>query len=379
VTSFAKHDGANNAGYPSGFLTLPDLEHHFAMARNVSEAFVIAYLPLVEEEDRDVWEEYSIKNQRWIDESHDVMAGNTTITTASSMEPISGDIWAHPPKDRRLGEGCSWDLRRLAEEEPIVAPEGSGPYSPVWLLSPPPALNDTHIINYNMFDKPVFEKAATFIEHTRHATFLDVCTQTAWFGAEDPSAGDDVQTVVVQPVFEDFDHDDSKIVGHLSAVMPWNVFFEDILNDAHLPVHVIMSNTCEETFSYIIAGPTASLLGGEKDEHSSKYEASKMSTTFAEFANSKVLLDAGYDLCVYTINVYPTDEFIDHYHSNQPIVYVVLVVSIFIFTAMVFCLYDVLVGRRQKVVMTTATKTQALVSVSLFQCRRHAPSFYCTD
>ena len=84
----------------------------------------------------------------------------------------------------------------------------------------------THIINYNMMDKRVFHKAVTFIEQTRKPTFLDVCTQTAWFGADDPVDGDHPQTVVVQPVFTDFENTAlSKIIGHLSAVIPWNVFF----------------------------------------------------------------------------------------------------------------------------------------------------------
>ena len=63
--------------------------------------------------------------------------------------------------------------------------------------------------------------------------------------------------------------------------------------------------------------------------------------------------------------MYPSDELEDVYTSQNPIKYAVIVASIFICTSLVFILYDVMVQRRQKMVMGAANSANAIVS-SLF-------------
>jgi hypothetical protein len=53
------------------------------------------------------------------------------------------------------------------------------------------------------------------------------------------------------------------------------------------------------------------------------------------------------------------------YSTSNPIIYTSMAVMIFVFTSMVFLLYDFMVERRQKLVMSTAVRTNAIVS-SLF-------------
>jgi hypothetical protein len=230
--------------------TVPDFEVQAATARNDSQALMIAYLPLITDAQRTEWERYSIENQGWIQESNG--------DTSSSAEQIRDQIWTYPPKDRRrLSSGCNHGMRRMEEREPIVEVIGSGPFSPVWQVSPPPPLEDVEIINYNLFDRPVFRKAVDFIEFTKKAAFLDVCEQTAWFGAAAPDPGDDPQTVIVEPVFDGFEN--AEIVGHLVAVIPWTVFFDNTLNEGTAPVSIVMENTCDEVFSYEASGFGATL------------------------------------------------------------------------------------------------------------------------
>lgn len=354
MTSFAKQRAAANANQPPGFWTLPDVMHHFGVARANSEAFLLTYTPLVSEANRETWEVYSAEHERWI-------LGANEASNSDDFQNIPDQIWRNPEKDRRLAvKTCGASSRRLNEDEDsyVVEPEGSGPYAPVWLLSPPPAVNDTSIINYNMFDKPVFEKAVSFIEQTRKPTFLDVCTQTAWFGAEDPSEGDSVQTVVVYPVFLGFDSS-TPIVGHLSAILPWDLFFENLINDEASVMHVVLSNTCDETFSYEVRGHDATFLG-EYDVHDPAYDSHKVSAIFADFANPDG--DQFGDHCVYTISVYPTRTMEESFESNKPMIYVVVVLAIFVLSVAVFAIYDALVSRRQEVVMDSANKNQKIVS-----------------
>jgi class 3 adenylate cyclase len=346
-------------GYPAGFLTVPDAEMILGTARSTSGSLLVAYLPFVAGDEYELWGEYSTEKQRWIYEAN----GNSMLP-----DPIMPQIWHHPDdteiKHRRGLSQCSPSRRNLEEEMRIPEEPQNGPFAPVWTFSPPPPPNDTSHINYNMMRKPVYKKAVDFIEYTRKPMFLDVCTQTKWFGESAPDRGEDPQTVIVYPVFEDFT-EDSKIVGHLVAVIPWNVFFEKILSDKSKPVTAVLSNTCNEVFSYSIEGSDARFIE-EADTHRSSADSLKVEQIFAEFANPKELLDSGLgEHCVYTISIYPSKELEESFNTSKPVVLAVIVLSIFVFTSAVFILYDFLVRRRQAKVLALATKQNAVVS-SLF-------------
>ena len=63
--------------------------------------------------------------------------------------------------------------------------------------------------------------------------------------------------------------------------------------------------------------------------------------------------------------VYPTMSFEEQYISNKPIVYTLIVIAIFVMTTLAFLAFDCLVTRRQKAIVITARKQNALVA-SLF-------------
>jgi class 3 adenylate cyclase len=68
---------------------------------------------------------------------------------------------------------------------------------------------------------------------------------------------------------------------------------------------------------------------------------------------------------LYSIEVYPTEELESVFLTSKPKIYTATLVVIFFFTTLVFILYDALVERRQKVVMSTAVASNAIVA-SLF-------------
>jgi hypothetical protein len=77
---------------------------------------------------------------------------------------------------------------------------------------------------------------------------------------------------------------------------------------------------------------------------------------FAEFSH---------DTCSYTLNVYPTTTYEDSYSSNNPLYYLLVVLAIFVATCVAFFVFDCLVQRKQRMLMESARKQNALVS-SLF-------------
>lgn len=57
--------------------------------------------------------------------------------------------------------------------------------------------------------------------------------------------------------------------------------------------------------------------------------------------------------CSYTVTIFPSKEFERKYKSSNPWTYSAGAIAIFIFTSAVFAIYDTLVERRQKKVMST--------------------------
>jgi hypothetical protein len=71
------------------------------------------------------------------------------------------------------------------------------------------------------------------------------------------------------------------------------------------------------------------------------------------------------EYCTYTVSTYPSQTMKDDHHTRDPIIFTIIAVAIFVFTALVFIAYDKLVAKRQRKVMETAIQSTAIVS-SLF-------------
>ncbi|KAL3914433.1 MAG: hypothetical protein SGILL_006104, partial [Bacillariaceae sp.] len=346
-------------GYPEGFLTIPDVEDQLFAARNATGALVISYMPRVQTTDYNLWTRYAEENKGWIAESNDAVGEEAEIT------PF---IWEYYETDEDQGamnnghrslESCSARRRRTSEEVKAPSNRLNGPFSPVWTMSPPPAVDDAGIINYNLVDRPVFERAVGFIEQTRLPVFLDVCDQSAWFAV---SGNEDIlQTVVAFPVFSDFEPD-SDVVGAFTAIVPWTRFFDDNLVDGTEPILLVVSNTCNEVFSFAVNGREATFLA-EEDLHDPRYDQLFVEGPFADSYNPSENIDN--DHCVYTMKVYPTASFEAYYKTYQPIYYSLAVLMIFLVTSLFFVIFDCLVQRRQSELVNTARQQNAIVS-SLF-------------
>lgn len=254
ATSLAVHQHLEDPAYPLGFVTIPDAQSQLGAARNVTGALVIAYMPNVESIDYDLWIQYSEEHSAWLSEAHSV-----TEDESSSLPNVSSYIWEYEdpsdkPQGRRSLESCS-ARRRLSrqlgkeDQKKVAVDPQEGPFSPVWTMDPAPALNNTEIINYNLRDRPVFQRSIEMVSYTRNPVFLDVCDQSAWFGIA--TNKDILQTVVAFPVFGSFDSQ-SKVVGMFTAIVPWAKFFQDNLVQGNIVM--VMSPTCDETFTFEMKG-----------------------------------------------------------------------------------------------------------------------------
>jgi hypothetical protein len=176
--------------------------------------------------------------------------------------------------------------------------------------------------------------------------------------------GEPVSTVYI-PVMDSFAKDRTA-VAILLAILRWESYFENILTDSVQPVRVVLSNTCQQVFTYEIRGSQATFVG-KGNLANREYEDMVVSVELDEnndltIEPNTIALTLNQDKCRYTVRIYPTPEGHDYHNDFFPLIITLTVAAVFLMTTAVFYFYDVMVERRQKVVLDTAQRSTAIVS-----------------
>ena len=175
--------------------------------------------------------------------------------------------------------------------------------------------------------------------------------------------GEPVSTVTI-PVLDSF-ASDRKTVAILMASLDWENYFDSILTDSAQPIDVVLSNTCEGAFTFQIRGTQAAFIG-KGNLANPKYEDIAISVDLDEndfiIEPNTIALIMNQDLCRYTLRIYPTREGDEYHNTFFPLIITLTVAAVFLMTTAVFYCYDIMVERRQKVVLDTAQRSTAIVS-----------------
>ena len=175
--------------------------------------------------------------------------------------------------------------------------------------------------------------------------------------------GEPFSTVYV-PVVDSFAKD-RKTVAIITAAIRWRNYLEGVLTDSTQPILVVLSNTCEGAFTFKVQGSQATFMG-KGNLASPKYNDMAISVELDEndfiIEPNTIALTMNQDLCRYTLHIYPTKKGEEYHNDFFPLVITLTVAAVFLMTATVFYFYDVMVERRQKVVLDTAQRSTAIVS-----------------
>jgi Adenylate and Guanylate cyclase catalytic domain len=161
-----------------------------------------------------------------------------------------------------------------------------------------------------------------------------------------------------------------EIVGLLATSFYWRDMISGNLPSDSNGIVVVLSNPCNDPFTYQINGPNVTYLGAG-DWHDSQYDSIAKHENFTSlrtFSQHGITYSGApmnTDHCPITLHMYPSDTMKADFISHRPIVYTFGAVAIFVLTSLVFLVYDCFVERRQRVVLTTARRSSAIVS-SLF-------------
>eukprot|EP00980_Cylindrotheca_fusiformis_P025843 scaffold14714_cov108-Cylindrotheca_fusiformis.AAC.2 len=113
--------------------------------------------------------------------------------------------------------------------------------------------------------------------------------------------------------------------------------------------------------SYRVDGQNVEYLG-DSDVHNPKYDAMEIGDVFVDLGIDESHLPGCTCIPTLTLHVYPSADLEHSFRTSNATLYTIVVVVIFIFTSLVFLLYDYFVRRRQTKVMERIVRQDKIVS-----------------
>jgi class 3 adenylate cyclase len=373
-TSYAINSGST---FPN--VTLPDYQLHSANARIMSESVVFNYHPVVTDVNRKGWEAYARENRN-------------QFITASAVEYgwIEYQNAQYNESDRRGLQNVQDfqdEIGNLGMDGLVhPAPEGTGPYLPIWQLGPATPL--PVLLNFNVLSHPagpayvatlnsgeaVIHSASNLFGENMGdsgAYFQLVLSMSQFREAFDEYLGDPTSPFSY-PVFDSFDPTNRTVAGILSSTFYWKLYLENVLPANRKGIICVLQNSFHQTFTYRIDGTAASYLG-VGDLHDPKYDhlevSSDMTSYFASRSSQSttsytvVKLNTAFN--AYSLRIYPSKDTEASHVDSEPRILTIAIIFVFVFTSLVFMIYDCMVARRQCVVMNRAVASTSIIS-SLF-------------
>jgi class 3 adenylate cyclase len=371
---------SSNSTFPN--VTLPDYQIVAANSRVMSETVIFKYLPKVTDETRKGWEAYAVENRLQFN-----------ISTATEYKWIAyqnaQNNQSHRHRNLLQNQGFQDEITNLGEDGLAhPAPPGTGPYLPIWQHSPftpIPALFNlntlTHPASIHYREtlstrQAVISPAANLkfenTNSTKSASYFQVALSMSQFRETLERYLGEPTSPFSYPVFDSFDLVARQVAGVISSTFYWKLYLENILPANRHGIYCVIQNTLNQTFTYRIDGSKASYLG-VGDMHDTKYEYLKVSSDLASYlalddsirTKSYTVVPINSQFNSYSLAIYPSQDNEDDHVNKQPVILAVTIVCVFLFTSLVFLMYDRYVARRQRVVMDRAVASSAIVS-SLF-------------
>ena len=314
----------------------------------------IATAPLVENSIKEAWETYAQENQGWIQESITYQQQNSGLVVGDDEED-DGTISPIPKKIYEYQNGQATTSK-------------AGPYLPLWQVSPTTTHGDdiSTLVNLNLLSDPVLADAFRLTKAHKEPiltkVYDDVDEEGFWNIPQANRGGNETTTqpasVVVYPLYDDPKSNNPTVVGVLAGVVTWDMFFSTVLHHGVSGMVCVLSNTCDQTFTYRLDGGSAAEFLGSGDLHDTQYD----------HLGSWVHVDtplASSETCQYNVHIYPSQDLEDMYKTYKPPLFTAVMVVSFALVLAGFLVYDTAVQKRQKEAMKSAARSDAIVS-SLF-------------
>jgi hypothetical protein len=322
-----------------------------------SDADSLFYGPaLYSQEEQVSWEAYAVANQinAGIGIGIDFALAGIDFDS-NDVRPISNGIF-------RLDD----EYFPIDDDEPFTSPTNDIKV-PLWQINPSAEKRHLNMFNLNSLEGGFMELLRT----TKMPQFTPIMEQEmADFFLRDGATVSGPRSLVMLPIVDTVIDEMVAITG---AEIDWITYFEDVLSLEGHKTDIVLTNTCSPSHTYQVTG-TIAVYRGEGDLHDSKYDSHGQTTTLEELSESTNwehypvpgIDDVAEALgCIYSIAVYPTQEYESIYLTSWPIVYTLVVAALTLLAVSLFVIYVYLADRRQRQVLDSAAKSNAIIK-SLF-------------
>lgn len=345
---------------------------------------MIMFAPFVNQNEKEGWESYAVQHQDWISQDY------VSLTLAPIVTCVPHLAKSHPLALSRTIQGyrgwndsditnipeeiydcdfCANDTRRGYVDTgfmlDIMRDQGYDENNftvPIAQFGPAPI--NSSLSMFNLFSDQIFKKEFVasleynvpvvseswdlefFLKH------IDRTTSAKKFQSNS------LRSFTLDPIKEDF-FPDSRTIGYLIGVVPWEAFFAGILPDGVNGITVVVVSDCDSEFTYVVNGDKDKDDEGYiGDMHDTKWSKYMMKSQFFWKEHPK----GSSRHCHFDFHTYPSDAFYERYRNNDPSVYAAVLFSVFLFTAIIFYLYDRYIQMKQSKVLSKAQRAEAIVT-----------------
>eukprot|EP00980_Cylindrotheca_fusiformis_P014459 scaffold3860_cov116-Cylindrotheca_fusiformis.AAC.1 len=343
-----------NTSWP--FYVIPDWSikaERLAKLTGVSDPEV-AMSPIVQAEERDKFNAFAAQAiPMWYQQS--VTNEKTEMTADEFMEKTLPFIFFADPENGY-------------RPAPVTGPDESLPLFQFYPLLFDPSFQIMTTM-YNTLNSG----GASALAKTSRAIRKPTIGFTVLYDEETPIAG----SQITQPIYDtpNTAAEDRKIVAFTGIRLHWLDYFKNILTDGEFGIIVVLEGTCAElcksyqqveglisnVVSYRVDGRNAEFLGNS-DLHNPKYDDMENGRVFVDLGIDESELPEGTCVPTLTMHVYPSEDLEQSFYTSNAIIYTAIVIIIFIFTSLVFLLYDYFVRRRQTKVMERIMRQDKIVA-----------------
>jgi hypothetical protein len=252
---------AKNNSFP--FVTIPIFEVLAESALQQSQSELLMFTPKVEVDEVTRWQEYATANEGWYEESKQL------AISSSEGRVVQSDFAAGSP--------LPFIYNTIVDEDgnSTPGPPRNPPFYPIWQVSPPPF--SPFLMKANIGGVPEFLSSLEAADMAKegvmgHTFFSDQYGLTGLSSKADGSeglsdkfmlskpAGSRPHAFFTQPIFHDIYDDTSEVVGYINALVPWDIYFANLLPEGAKVFACVVSNTCGQNFTYFLEGNNVSRL-----------------------------------------------------------------------------------------------------------------------
>lgn len=295
-------------------VTHPEFEITGGFVDGMGGIMMALYAPFIQASQREEWEEYSVLNQGWLNES-----ARLRVVSPYHRDPLHGTIQDHEHDRRRTQEvepeppipSHIWKWED--DEQLIVEPSSEDQLlAPLWQMSPP----YSGTVNVDLLSDSHISKLVSVMTQTNQAVLspgIEMDNLFDWmFDPEEKFRMVEPHGYILAGVNASFS-EEPDYVGFLLCLTSYRNLFTRLLPEGAngIYVNLIGSEACGTNMTFLLEGPEATFLGYE-DVRGSRLEDYKRSFPLQNYSN---VVD---DLCVYELNLFPSASFQESYQTNKP-------------------------------------------------------------